>query len=95
MVQLDADGLSVPNWGPAYIGGAISKSDSTNLTPFKIRGLWIGGTGDLVIIFANDVSNGGAGTPVTYFSVPAGVLLPFAVKRVMAATTATNIAWVG
>jgi hypothetical protein len=74
--------------GPASTGVAITKSDSTAIS---FRALWVGGAGDLSLIFLNDTSNNGAGTAVTIAAVPAGTLLPFAVRRVMAATTATLI----
>jgi hypothetical protein len=87
----DAHGTGVPSWGPAYNGVSITKSDATDLTASKIRALWIGGAGDVAVIFFNDISNDGAGTAVTIAGVAAGTLLPFAVKKVMAATTATSI----
>lgn len=84
----DANSVPVPSWGPAYQGVAITKSDATDLTTSKIRGLWVGGAGDVAVIFFGDSTN----TAVTISSVPAGTLLPIAVKKVMNTnTTATNM----
>ncbi len=80
--------LSLNSSSPAVLGTAVTKSDSTIIAS---RALWVGGAGDLSLVFFDDVSNGGAGTAVTIAAVPAGTLLPFAVKKVMAATTATSI----
>lgn len=77
--------------GPASQGKAITPADATDLAPFHIRALWVGGAGNLSVIFAGDISNSGAGTAITITGVPAGFLLPIAVKRVMTATTATLI----
>lgn len=74
--------------GPASQGVAVTKSDSTAVS---FRALWVGGAGDLSLIFLNDTTNDGAGTAVTISAVAAGTLLPFAVRRVLAATTATLI----
>lgn len=78
--------LGVPygSSGPASQGTAITKSDATIVS---YRALWVGGAGDLVVVFLNDPTS----TPVTIAGVPAGTLLPFAVKQVRAATTATLI----
>jgi hypothetical protein len=64
-------------------GEAVTKSDSTET---KYAGLYIGGTGDVTVKFAS-----GDQTAVTFSAVPAGTLLPIAVSRVMAATTATSM----
>lgn len=67
----------------ASSGVAVTKSDSTVLSP--TRALWVGGAGDLSVIFAGDTA------AVTIAGVLAGTLLPFQVTKVMAATTATNV----
>ncbi len=55
-------------------------------TPY--RGLWVGGVGNVAVIFRNSKSN----AVVTFTAVPAGTLLPVWVKQVRSTgTTATNI----
>lgn len=68
---------------------AITPSDSETL-PTGTRGLYIGGSGSVAVLAANDTS------PVTLASVPAGAWLPISARKVMATgTTATSIvaAW--
>jgi hypothetical protein len=80
----DANGVSVPSYGPATQLVAITKNDSTDLTTLKIKGIWVGGTGDVAVVGLNDA------TPVTITAVPAGTMLPIMPKRVMSTgTTAT------
>lgn len=62
---------------------AVTPSDSTDLT--NARALWVGGAGNLVVQCLDNSAS------VTIVIPTAGVLLPLFVKRVMAATTATNI----
>lgn len=76
---------------PASKPVAITKSDSTDLSSSGIRGIYVGGAGDVVVIGLNDTTNAGAGTAVTFVGVPVGTILPVVPKRVMAATTATNL----
>ena len=61
---------------------AVTKSDDTVLG--QTIGLYVGG-GDVV------VRHTATGTSVTFANVPAGAFLPIEVRKVMAATTATNI----
>jgi hypothetical protein len=63
---------------------AVVPSDTTILT--RCYGLYIGGTGNVVVV-------GGAKTsvPVTFMAVPAGTTIPGIITKVMAATAATNI----
>lgn len=68
----------------AGVAIAVTPADS-NVGPY--RGIYVGGTGNLVVIMADDDT----GTPVTFTSVPTGSLLPIAVRQIRAATTATNI----
>jgi hypothetical protein len=63
---------------------AITKSDTTDLT--GVRGVYVGGAGNLAVRMVNDPS-----TTVTIVGVAAGTLLPIRVTRVMAATTATDL----
>ena len=69
--------------GGATQGRAVTKSDSTVLA--VTRALWVGGAGDLSLVFAD------GGSAVTIAGVPAGTLVPVQVTKVMDATTATSI----
>lgn len=63
---------------------AVTKSDATILG--AVRGLYIGGTGDVAVKCA------GSSTAVTFVGVPAGTILPVRATQVMSTnTTATNI----
>lgn len=75
--------LSVSNFNPAEYAAAVTPSDSTDLG--ITRFLWVGGTGDVVVVMAGDAA------AVTLASVPSGSLLPIRVTKVKAATSATNI----
>lgn len=79
---------SLQSTSVASQGTAITPSDTTVL---GYRSLWVGTGGDLSVIFFDDSSNAGAGAAVTIKNVADGTLLPIAVKKVMAATTATDI----
>jgi hypothetical protein len=68
-------------------GAAITKSDATNITmPAGKRlteGIYIGGAGNLVVVFEDD-------STATITGALAGTILPLAVKRVNSTnTTAT------
>ena len=63
-------------WGDAE---AITKSDTADNT---YSGIYVGGTGAVAVVTE-------AGTTVTFSAVPAGVILPIRVTKVLAATTAT------
>lgn len=68
---------------PGRNAATVTPSDSTVL---NARALYIGGTGDLAVIPIGNSS------PVTFVGVPAGVVLPLQVTKVMATnTTATDI----
>lgn len=62
-------------------GFAVTKSDTT---VFFANALYIGTTGDVVLVTCRD-------TTLTFVGVPAGTFLPVRCKKVMAATTASNI----
>jgi hypothetical protein len=63
---------------------AITKSDTVNLA-YVTRAIYVGGTGNIVAVFAD-------GSTVTFSSIPAGSILPIAVIRVNSTnTTATNM----
>ncbi len=69
---------------PATGAFAITPIDTGELT-VRARSLWVGGAGNLSLVF-ND------GTTATITGVPVGTHLPFRVKRVNATgTTATAI----
>lgn len=61
---------------------AVTPSDSTDLT--GARAIWVGVAGNLVLKGVDDSS-------AVTLVVPAGVLIPVFVARVMAATTATSL----
>lgn len=64
---------------------AVTASDGVEL-PDSTKGIYVGGGGDLSLVLLNDTA------PVNLVDVPAGVLLPLCVKKVMATgTTATDI----
>jgi hypothetical protein len=72
-----------PPAGPYASLAAVTPHD-TNANNFCA--LWVGGAGDVALQGASD------STPVTILAVPAGTLLPMAVKLVLATgTTATSI----
>lgn len=75
--------MADPMIHPAANYAAVTKSDTTDQGPF--RALYIGVTGDVVVSNSLTGSNG-----VTFKSVPVGVL-PVSGRRVMAATTATDV----
>ena len=68
----------------SYRGGvAVTKSDDTVLAP--TRGLFVGGTGNLTVDFADGTVNVLLTAPVV------GTILPISVVKVKAATPATAI----
>ena len=67
---------------PASGAAAVTPSDTTIL---DCRALYIGGSGNLVLQMPN------RDTSVTFFNVLGGTILPVSARRVMLATTATNI----
>lgn len=67
---------------PAYKLTAVTPSDSTELV--GVRALWVGGAGTVSVIACNDTS-------AVSLTVPAGTLLPIFARKVMAASSATNI----
>lgn len=63
---------------------AVTPADSA-LTDAPTRAVYVGGAGNLAVTFVD-------GTTVTFVGVPAGTLLPIAVKEILATnTTATSI----
>lgn len=70
--------------GPAAQGVDISKSDTVNFTVLT-RAIWVGGAGDVVVVWQDDTTS-------TLVGVPAGTLLPVRAKRVNStSTTATSM----
>lgn len=70
---------------PASNAAAVTPHDTNELADFS-RALWVGGAGNLVVVMVGDSAS------VTFTAVPAGTLLPFRVKKVLATgTTATSI----
>lgn len=68
---------------PAYTASAVTPSDSTVLSGVA-RGLWVGTGGDVAVTMLG-------GGNATFVNVPDGTLLPFAVTKVLVATTADDI----
>lgn len=66
---------------------ALTKNDSTDLTGLSIRGLYIGGTGDVAI---QTTKNGSAA--VVLKAVPTGTVIHLPIAKLMSTnTTATNV----
>lgn len=63
------------NTDPGFIAEAVTPHDSTNFTNGVCRGIYVGGTGDVAVVFQD-------GTAVTFESVPVGVILPVCAIRV-------------
>ena len=64
----------------------ITPDDATVYDP-PLRSLYIGGTGDVVVVAPGQAD----GDAATFTGYPAGQWLPVKVAKVMAATTATDI----
>ena len=79
--------MSQPNTrssDPAEDAGAVTPSDSVNLTN-TARALYIGGAGNVVVVTAS-------GNVVTFVNAQVGTIIPVRTRRVNATnTTATNI----
>lgn len=79
------DGLRAEYVAPAKVWAAITKSDTVNFAGGVCRGVYVGGTGDVVLVGQDDAA-------VTFVAVPAGSVLPCAAKRVNStSTTATSM----
>lgn len=72
----------------AYDAFAITKSDTADIVGPPTRGVYVGGTGDVVAVMQEK------GNTVTFTAVPAGSILPIAVTRINA-TGSTATALVG
>lgn len=69
---------------PAVHAEQLPDGTTTELAEFS-RGIYIGGTGDLVVLM------GGMSTLTTFPNVPAGTLLPIGIHTINATTTATGV----
>lgn len=67
---------------PASGYAAVTPSDTTEI---NCRALYVGGAGNVVLQMP------GRSETVTFSNVPAGTFMPVSARRVMAATTATNL----
>ena len=67
---------------PASGAAAVTPSDGTEL---NCRALYVGTSGNVVVQMPN------RDTAITFSGVLGGTILPVSVRRVMAATTASNI----
>lgn len=73
------------DFSPASKGIAIATSDTINATGGEWRGLYVGVSGDVVVVHSD-------GTTVTYKSLAAGIVHPIKGVRINATnTTATNM----
>lgn len=73
----------------ARTGQVIAPDDDADLA-VPCAGLYVGGAGDLVVVLVDDE------TETDFPDVPAGSILPFAVKKVLeTGTTATGIRGLG
>lgn len=65
----------------------LTKDDNTDLADSPSRALWVGGAGNIAVDFLVGPTN------VLISGIPAGTLLPFAIKRLRSTnTTATLVA---
>lgn len=62
---------------------AVTPSDGTDFAR-TVRGLYVGGTGNVVAVFPDD-------TTVTFQAVPAGTILPIRIKRVNSTSTTATL----
>lgn len=78
-------------FGKFYSGLESPGTSAFNIIPSEndldtfARAIYVGGDGDLVVTLVGD------STPVTFFGVVGGSILPIRVSRVHSATTATNL----
>lgn len=72
---------------PALNAVEVTPDDDTDLQP-SARALWIGGTGDLTVIMAGERDDN---VTVTFSGIADGTWMPVQVRRVMEATSASDI----
>lgn len=68
-------------------GAALAVTPSNTEFTYSANALYVGGAGDVVVVMRDDLDT----NPVTFAAVPAGTILPIYVRKVLPATTATNI----
>ena len=68
---------------PSANAEAVTPSD--NDLSFITRGVYVGGSGDLVVLMA------GTGDTVTFANVSPGAVYPIMVSQIRATTTCTNV----
>ena len=73
---------------PASRASSITPSDTTDLTS-ATRGIYTGTGGTIVCILEGDTAS------VTFANVPAGVVLPIRVKRVLSTGTTSTMGLIG
>lgn len=76
------DDQSILSTAPAIHGAVITKHDTD---PNEYRSLWIGGAGNVNLRFMGDTGN------TLISGIPAGTLLPFAVKLVLSTNTSATL----
>lgn len=70
---------------PATDAVAVTAHDTTKITGYPTRALYVGGTGNVTVLTED-------GSTITFTAVPAGTLLPIAIQRVNSTnTTATSM----
>lgn len=69
---------------PSVSQEAITKSDTVGFPGGKARGIYVGGTGDVVVVDA-------AGNAVTWSSIPAGFIIPAECIRVNSTSTTATL----
>jgi hypothetical protein len=67
----------------ATSGETVTKSDTVEFARVS-RAIYVGGTGDVVAIMADDTS-------LTFSAVPAGTLLPIRCKRIAGTSTTATL----
>lgn len=80
----DANNVTVPSYGPATDGVTITPADATDLSTSKIKAIWVGVAGTVIVV-------GLRGTNVLTFTAPAGSIIPIMPKTVKTASTATGL----
>ena len=69
---------------PASGGMAITKSDTVDFAKGECRGIYVGGAGDVNVVFRD-------GSVAVFSSVPAGSILPVFATRVNSASTSATV----
>jgi hypothetical protein len=70
----------------ARFSKSITPHDTNEVADYIPKGIWVGGAGNLVVQLYGDTAD------VTFTNVPAGTLLPLAVRLVkVTGTTATGL----